>query len=425
MRNIRIAERIFNTPLMISETKWNGILHIIGPRFDLDTSDLPKGEAREVTDTERRRAGYVVRNGIGIIGVHGPLMHRLLASDYPSGGPTTYAEIRRAFDTALDDDTVQQIVLDIDSPGGEVNGCFDLAEHLYQNRGKKPITAMVDEAAYSAAYLLASAAGRIVVPRTGGVGSVGVIATHVDQSAWNEKTGLRVTHVIAGARKADFSPHHPLTEEAVVRLQEMVNDNYQLFVATVARNRGMSKQAVIETEAGIFAGKKAVAIGLADEVAAVDKTMARLARAKGGMIMPGTKAEQEQGAAAEATPAAEKMFTKADLDAAVTEAKVGMIPESAAQQMATKAAAEATTAERTRIMAVHASCQGSNAGKMFARLVEDGCTEQQANTQIQEALALASDSLDIQSHHGGDGGAPKAKIDTQDIYARRRDTVAK
>jgi len=411
---IRIAETIFNTPLMIAEDKWNGILHVIGPRFDLDTSSLPKVEAREVSETERSCAGYVVRNGIGIIGIHGPLMHRLLASDYPSGGPTTYADIRCAFDTAMDDDTVQQIVMDIDSPGGEVNGAFDLADHIYQCRGKKPITAMVNESCYSAAYLIASAASKIILPRTGGAGSIGVIATHVDQSVWNEKTGLAVTHVFAGARKADMTPHRPLSSEAMERLQEMVTDTYKLFVDTVARNRGMSKQAVIDTEAGIYAGKKAVFVGLADEVATVDKTMARLARTRGGMTMPGAKAEQAQAATTEASTATEKMFTQADLDAAVTDAKVGMISEADAKQLATKAAA----AERTRIMAIHASCQGSNAGKMFVNLVNDGCTEQQANTRIQDALAMASDALDIQSHHGGGGGAPKAKIDTAEIYSR-------
>lgn len=130
--------------------------------------------------------------------------------------------------------------------------------------------------------------------------------------------------------------------------------------------------------------------------------------------MPGAKAEQAQAATTEASTATEKMFTQADLDAAVTDAKAGMISEADAKQLATKAA----TSERTRIMAIHASCQGSNAGKMFVNLVNDGCTEQQANARIQDALAMASDALDIQSHHGGDGGAPKAKIDTAEIYSR-------
>lgn len=119
------------------------------------------------------------------------------------------------------------------------------------------------------------------------------------------------------------------------------------------------------------------------------------------------------------------MVTKEELETAVAAAKQDMVPKAEVEKTVASAKTDAATAERTRIMAIHASCQGSNAGKMFANLVEDGCTEKQANVRIQDALAMASDSLDIQSHHGGQGGAPKAKIDTQDIYNRRREAVAK
>jgi hypothetical protein len=86
---------------------------------------------------------------------------------------------------------------------------------------------------------------------------------------------------------------------------------------------------------------------------------------------------------------------------------------------ATKATSEATFAERDRIMAIHASCQGSNAGKMFVNLVNDGCTERQANARIQDALAMASDALDIQSHHGGQGYAKRQFPSSADVYSSR------
>lgn len=285
------ASRIFDTPLMIAPEKLSAILHVLGPRFDLDLTRLPPMEAREVDGRERALAGYVVNGSTAIIPVLGTLVHRTGGLDALSG-LTSYQSIRRALDTALADDAVQKIVLDIDSPGGEVNGCFDLAEHIYQSRGRKPITAVVNESAYSAAYALASAAGRVVVPRTGGVGSVGVVVTHVDQANWNENAGLKVTHVFAGAQKADFSPHHALKPEAKTRLQEMVDDTYRLFVDTVARNRGISAEAVRKTEAGIFHGKKAVAAGLADEVAAVSGYLTGGGRRTGGrarMSAPGAE----------------------------------------------------------------------------------------------------------------------------------------
>jgi urease gamma subunit len=117
------------------------------------------------------------------------------------------------------------------------------------------------------------------------------------------------------------------------------------------------------------------------------------------------------------------MVTKADVDAAVVSAKQDMVAkadhERAVTAAATKATSEATFAERDRIMAIHASCRGSHADKMFENLVLDGCTERQANARIQDALAMASDALDIQSHHGGQGYARKQFPNSSDIYSAR------
>jgi signal peptide peptidase SppA len=298
MKNHRLAERIFNTPLMIAEDKLATILHVMGPRFDLDVSNLPKIDARELSPKERAESGYAVSNGTAIIPISGTLVHRSGYLDALSG-LTSYENLRRTFDTAMDDDAVRRIIFDVDSPGGEVSGCFDLADHIYRSRGKKHMLAIVNESCYSAAYALASAADRIVIPRTGGAGSVGVILCHVDQSKHNEKTGLAVTHIFAGSKKADFSPHSPLSEEAKGRLQEMVGTTYSLFAETVARNRGMSVETVRKTEAGIFVGKKAVAIGFADEVAAADKY---LSGSHGGAAGPGRMAAE---APTQAAPAIE------------------------------------------------------------------------------------------------------------------------
>jgi len=295
MRNFRIAELVFNQPLMISESKLNVILQVLGPRMNLDLSGLPQTEAVMLSDDQRRRAGYRVENGVAVIGIYGPLMHRLLAGEYPSGGPTTYGEIRSCFDTALMDDGVDEIKLEIDSHGGMVSGVFDLAEHIFQSRGVKRITAVVNESAYSAAYLLACAAEWITVPRTGCVGSIGVISTHADFSRAEDAAGITVTHIYAGARKTDGSPHIPLSTEAQTLFQASVNQTYELFTQTVARYRGLSVEDVRGTEAGYFIGKKAVAAGLADEVAAAAEEMATkrttTQTAKGGNALAANQKE--------------------------------------------------------------------------------------------------------------------------------------
>lgn len=373
MKNLRIAELLFNRPLMISEAKLNVILQVLGPRFNLDLSGMPALEAAQISDQERSRAGYRVQNGIGIIGIHGPLMHRVLASEFPSGGPTTYADIRRAFDLAMVDDGVQSIVLDIDSPGGEVHGAFDLADHIYQSRAVKPITAIVNESAYSAAYLLASAASRIVVPRTGGVGSIGVIATHADFSRAEDAAGIAVTHVFAGARKADFSPHQPLGNEAQAVLQSLVGDTYELFVETVARNRGLKAKEVRDTEAGIFEGKKAVTQKLADEVSAVDRALANAGKHK-FTVSAGGRLAAGAGKESKAMTLEELKQNHPDLyEQILAEGRQGMITQAAADA----ASSEAVTTERGRVLGLVTACLGEEPGKRLSTIVTANLSAEQ------------------------------------------------
>lgn len=392
MRNLRIAELLFNRPLMIAEAKLNTILHVLGPRFDLNISALPSVDAVAMSEEARARAGYVVQDGVAIVGIHGPLLHRRLASDYPSGGPSTYAEIRRSFDLALADDGVREIVMDMDSPGGEGHGVFDLADHIFQARGTKPITAVVNESAYSAGYLLASAADRIIVPRTGGVGSIGVIATHADFSRAEDAAGITVTHVFSGARKADFSPHQPLSSEALATLQEQVGDMYEMFIEAVARNRGMSVKAVRSTDAGIFEGKKAVSMGLADEVAPVDKAINAICKGKALTTRSATAGKEKKN-----MTIAELKENHPALVAQIEEdARRGMIAEDEAANRQAAALQEFATTERSASAALVTTLFGEEPGKKFAAVVDAGLNSDQVKT-LGISLAVDESTVDTES----------------------------
>lgn len=209
------------------------------------------------------RAAELV-DGVAIIPVQGVLFNG--CSYWGSG----YGDIRRAFLAALDASDVQAIALLCDSPGGTVEGCFDLAELIYQARGAKPTHAILAESAYSAAYALASACDRISVPRTGGTGSVGVIAMHADLSGMLDEAGVKVTIIRYGERKAEGGPYEPLSDAALARMQADVDTLGELFVDTVARNRGLKASAVRAQQAGTFLGAAGVEAGLADAVAAPD-----------------------------------------------------------------------------------------------------------------------------------------------------------
>ena len=183
---------------------------------------------------------------------------------------TGYDGIRQNLFAALADDEVKAIVFDIDSPGGEAAGCFDLVDTIFEARGAKPITAIVDEMAFSAAYAIASACDEIMVPRTGGTGSIGVIVMHMDMSDALDAAGLKVTIITHGDLKADGNPYQRLARETKARIQADIDTMGELFVETVARNRNMAAFKVRDMQAATFLGSAGAERGLADAVMAPD-----------------------------------------------------------------------------------------------------------------------------------------------------------
>ncbi|HEV2365408.1 MAG TPA: S49 family peptidase [Caulobacteraceae bacterium] len=271
-----LAQRLFNTPLALHPDKAEIVMAALADRFGVVRLFRGDGSAasldivlEEEEPAPERPSAYDQVSGVAVIPVQGTLVAKL-GTLAPFSGMTGYDGVRQNFLVALEDPRVEAIVLDIDSPGGEVAGCFDLADTIYKARGSKPIWAVLSESAYSAAYALAAAADRITVPRTGGVGSVGVIYLHADLSRALDKEGISVTLVTYGERKADLSEFLPLTKAAQARVQADVDTVGELFVETVARNRGLKASAVRETEAGTFLGAGGVEIGLADAVMAPD-----------------------------------------------------------------------------------------------------------------------------------------------------------
>ena len=260
-----ILSKLINTPLMIAA----GSLDTILSSKDIDLS-LQGGMFKPNKAPQR----------IGVIPVYGVLTHRSTGFD-TFFGLSTYTQIRNSFRMAIADDSIDTILFDIDSPGGEASGVFDLVDEIYSARGKKPIYSIANESAYSAAYAIASAADKIFLSRTASVGSVGVIAVHVDQSGWDEQRGLKYSAIFSGDRKNDFSSHTPLSDEAIKIAQKSVNKTYDLFVKTVARNRSLSPKQVIDTQAGIFEGHDAIKSDLADDLLSWDQAIQTLS---GGTI---------------------------------------------------------------------------------------------------------------------------------------------
>jgi signal peptide peptidase SppA len=256
---------------MIARAKLDVILGVLAPRF----SDGAFEPINAETDPPPQTSVTVER--IAIVSVIGTLVSRSSYLDAASG-LQSYGDITDAVAGAMDDPTVRGIILDVDSPGGEVGGLFDLIEQLRTARSArlKPLWAVANESALSAAYAIASAADRLYVTRTGEVGSIGVVAVHIDESGADEKAGLAWTFVFAGERKVDGNAHEPLSDRARATIQADVDRLYGELCALVAGNRGLSTAAVRVTDAAIYRGEPAVRAGLADRVGTLDLAIAEM-----------------------------------------------------------------------------------------------------------------------------------------------------
>ncbi|WP_052391655.1 S49 family peptidase [Paraburkholderia bannensis] len=214
---------------------------------------------------------YGIVHDIAVIPIAGTL------TQHATDDTTGYDWIKANFLQALADSKANAIALVIDSDGGEVAGCFDLVDLIYASRAVKPLLAICSETAYSAAYAIASACEQVTVPRTGGVGSVGAISSHVDISGSLAQQGIVVTLIHNGDHKADGVETSPLTLTARARFQRDVDAMGELFVTTVARNRGLSFKAVRATQADTFLGQAAIDVGFADAVMSPDAAFIELA----------------------------------------------------------------------------------------------------------------------------------------------------
>lgn len=280
-----LAQRVVNTPLALHPAKAEIIMAALADRLGVahmlraDGSAVALAAPADTGDDDDAASwpGYAVVQGAAIIPVWGTLVHRL-GGVRPVSGMTGYDGIRANLQHALADPAVRGIVLDIDSPGGEVTGCFGLADAIFAARGRKPTWAILNECAYSAAYAIASAAERITVPRTGGTGSIGVIALVADISKALEKGGVTVNVIQFGARKADGLEVLPLSPEARDRFQSDINAVGDIFIETVSRNRNLDAARVRAMEAGTFLGADGVTAGLADAVAEPDAAFAAFLR---------------------------------------------------------------------------------------------------------------------------------------------------
>lgn len=248
--------------------------HLRGEKIDIDQIEARTGEPLK----RKEKEAYIVQDGVALISIDGVIAKKMNLFTRISGGASTQMLVS-SIDKARNDPNVKSALLIIDSPGGTVDGTSDAADAVRRFRDDKPIVALADGLMASAAYWIGSAATAVYASNaTTAIGSIGVVASHVDMSEYEKKIGVKTTEIYAGKYKRIASDRAPLSDEGRATIQDHVDYLYSIFVEAVAQNRGVSVDAVLESMADgrIFVGQRAVDAGLVDGVSTQSALMAQL-----------------------------------------------------------------------------------------------------------------------------------------------------
>jgi ClpP class serine protease len=268
----------------------------IAPRLGLRPAAMDDDEGQSVAEIKRsalmQRLATIVEadhvdvgdgmgeygrtiDGVAVISIVGAMTNRY---DWFSAlcGFCSYDVIKAVYTAAINDPAVKAVLFEIDSPGGEAAGMLDCADLIRAGASVKPTWCSANALAASAGFGLAAGATRLTLPRIGTVGSVGVVGIHVDQSGFDKEMGLKYTPIYSGAQKIDGWGHASLDKGALERIQARFDESRRKFAQSIADHRGMSLDAVLDTEAGVFDDDAAVQIGFADAVQSFEETLGEL-----------------------------------------------------------------------------------------------------------------------------------------------------
>ena len=423
MKYPHITARFFNTPLLIHPQKLDAIIAGLSDRLlgahpqtvhvgAVASADGTRLLAPALFSTRRGEAserGYRIVEGVAVLNVNGALLHRSRLDMAESTYLLGYNDLAADLEDAMSHPDVHAVLQVYDSPGGEAQGAFEFAQRVFDLRGRKPMHAIADGMALSAAYLGASAADEVAVTTTGYAGSIGVVSRHVDFSRALDQDGITVTHIFAGAHKVDGNPYEPLPEAVRGAWQAEIDGLYTMFVDAVALHRGLDATAVRKTQAATFAGMAAVSAGLADRITTTDQLISELAarRSRSFPVGPTARSNANTGASmsgnnlhppggqptASADPAAQ-----AQLDVARAEG-----------------IAEGTKAERARVSGIFAHEAAAGRTPLAIQCVSSGLSIEQAVAVLGASPAAAAPAASAVAGQGNAFAAAMANLGNPDV----------
>jgi signal peptide peptidase SppA len=371
--------------------------HVEGKEIDFAAIEAQIGKPLGRTPTDED-LGYYIQNGVAVVPIDGVISKKMTFFKKVSGGASVET-VTDAFKTALDDPMARAILLKVDSPGGSIDGIFELAAAVFAARDVKPIVSLAYGTMASAAYLIGSAASAVYASdKATAVGSIGVVYAHRDKSALDAKAGVITTEIYRGKYKR-LVTDGPLTEEGRAHIEAQVDYFYSLFVNEVAQFRGCTPEQVLSSMStdvnDLFIGEQAIEAGLIDGIAGFEACIekAMMLADSGGLKASAAALSRPKDAGTA------RFQTLAELEAAYPDYAAQLRAEGRKQADAEEATAQEASAQE-RVLALLGAVYGTEAANKVRALATAGTTAEQFEalkglSAYQQATAAKEPSAEL------------------------------
>lgn len=379
------------SPWAITDAAFEQILSVYHRHARGELPDIKAIEANLGRPLRNEQKPYLTVNRNAIVSMSGTLAKKMNLFQAVSGGSSTEV-LKSQLAKAFDDQDVDRILLDTDSPGGSVEGIQELAHFIFENRNTKPVWAISNEFMASGAVWVGAAAERVILASpTTQIGSIGVIAMHTDETKRETELGYTNTIIKAGKWKAARNSYKALGKDEHDYLQAQIDEFYRLFVEDVALFRDTPTKTVLDqmADARMFIGRQAIDAGLADEIATLDDLVASVVEPSSVTItVPDMEPTEEDPMPDAKQTKAQPAQAAAVLDVATVTAQYPAIAEALQ--------AEGAAAECARIKGVYAQSYPGHEALIEGFMFDGKTTEGRAAMAVivankaQNATALAT-----------------------------------
>lgn len=364
MMESRVLEMALDTQWAMTEPGLRQLITVVDTWLGADvTLELPAPEEEDEAydpDAVSTRTGEPIdgaraariRDGVAVVPVVGPIFRRGNLITKVSAA-TSIEVLARDLRAAVEEPAAEAVLLDVDSPGGEVNGISEMSDLIFEARSEKPVRAFVSGAGASGGYWLASAAERVDAADTALLGSIGVRTAFVDRSERNRSEGIRRIEFVSS--QTPNKVPDPTAEEGREQIQSVIDAMADVFIDDVARNRGVSRETVLEDfgAGAVFVGEEAVRRGLADGVSTFEQVLEemRTERTDAGVSL--TPAADQLNREDDVSDSEDQTTREqlSDINASAEDLRAAC--PGAVEEIEEEAASEAAEAERERIQAIY------------------------------------------------------------------------